>query len=131
MDAWETLTPLFREATHKHMLRSFWDPESWDAASHGAKLELMREHLEMCFCVQCTSAKGVWGKCILALHISTGSDNMVWGSGLMGLHKSHRRIPSLKRDRKCNPLKRDRAMQSKSGTVEMPGDQHNRRQSLS
>lgn len=32
MDAWETLTPLFRETTHNHMLRSFRDPESWDDA---------------------------------------------------------------------------------------------------
>lgn len=65
------------------------------------------------------------GKRILALHISTGSDSVVWGSHLMGQCKSHRRIPSLKRDGKCSPLKRDREMQSYSGTVEMPGEQHN------
>lgn len=97
MDAWETLTPLFRETTHDHMLRSFWDPESWDDAAHEAKLELMREHMDMCFYVQCTGGKRVWGNA--SWLFTFPPEVIIWCGAHVSWDKSHRRIPSLKRDR--------------------------------
>lgn len=73
MEAWETLAPFFREITRNHMLRSLWDPESWAAAAHETKLELMREHLDLRLC-SVHRWTGRVGKCTLALYVSTGSD---------------------------------------------------------